>query len=115
MDLTNFELSEDVIIELENSGFNPYKETAMIKKVGNEWCVFSADGSKRLGCYPTRKEAENRLAQVEMFRHMKSGVELASFYCYCEEEGIYFYSPKRCDLVRCKGSGDDAIEIMGEF
>jgi hypothetical protein len=43
----------------------------VLKKVGNEYCVFSEDGEKKLGCYPTREEALKRLRQVEFFK--KSG------------------------------------------
>jgi SPP1 gp7 family putative phage head morphogenesis protein len=38
-----------------------------VKKVGNEWCVFSHQTGKKFGCYPTKAEAEKRLAQIKMF------------------------------------------------
>jgi len=41
---------------------------AFIKKSGSEWCVYSKDG-KPLGCYKTQKEAEERLRQIEYFKH----------------------------------------------
>lgn len=47
--------------------------TAVIRKDGSEskpYCIYSKSG-KHLGCYPTRKQAEKRLAQIEMFKHMK--------------------------------------------
>lgn len=37
----------------------------MIQKRGEKWCVYSADGSKKLGEYDTEEEAKKRLAQVE--------------------------------------------------
>ena len=46
--------------------------TAVIRKDGSKskpYCIYSKSG-KGLGCYPTRKQAEKRLAQIEMFKHM---------------------------------------------
>lgn len=43
--------------------------TAVIRKKGSQWCIFSKSG-KKLGCYPTRKQAEERLSQIERFKHM---------------------------------------------
>jgi Zn finger protein HypA/HybF involved in hydrogenase expression len=37
-----------------------------IREVDGEFCVFSEAG-KNLGCYPTKPEAEDRLAQIERF------------------------------------------------
>ena len=42
---------------------------AKIRKVGNKYCVFSEDGTKNLGCSPTREGAIKRLQQVEFFKH----------------------------------------------
>ena len=102
---------------LDIAGFDLLKDQAYVKKVGKEWCVFSESG-KKLGCYPTRPAAEKRLKQIEMFKHMKSGLELATFYCYHPDDGTYFFSPKRCDLSLCPTCHDpdrDNIEITGEF
>ena len=41
-------------------------EGKVITKVDNQFCVFSENG-KKLGCYNTREEAEERLRQVERF------------------------------------------------
>lgn len=41
-----------------------------VRKHGNVWCVYSLDG-KVLGCYYTKEQAEKRLAQIEMFKHIK--------------------------------------------
>jgi len=43
--------------------------SATIRKNGNQWCVYSKSG-KNMGCYPTRKQAEDRLKKIEMFKHM---------------------------------------------
>lgn len=108
-------VTEETALDL--SEFDLLKDTAVIRKVGKEWCVFSESG-KRMGCYNSRKAAERRLKQIEYFKHQKSGVEVAAFYCYCRDCGIYFYSNKRCDQSRCPGCHDpdmDNIEIIGEF
>lgn len=40
----------------------------MIVKQGSQYVVKSADGTRELGRYASRKAAEERLAQVEMFK-----------------------------------------------
>lgn len=48
--------------------------TAVIRKDGPKskpYCVYSEKTGRKFGCYPTRKQAEKRLAQIEMFKHMK--------------------------------------------
>jgi hypothetical protein len=49
------------------------KAIAVIKKVGNKFCVFSKDG-KNLGCSTSRDGAEKRLRQVEHFKNKGSRV-----------------------------------------
>lgn len=39
---------------------------AVIRKVGNEFCIFSKKG-KKLSCHKTRKEALKRLREIEFF------------------------------------------------
>jgi hypothetical protein len=52
------------------------KRTAYIKKEKGKWCVKSPNNPKWSGgCYDTKAEAEKRLGQVEMFKHMKKGAE----------------------------------------
>lgn len=43
-----------------------------IKKVDDEWCAFSEDGSRNFGCFPTKGEAEDRLREVEFFKQQSS-------------------------------------------
>ena len=43
----------------------------MIRKVKGGYKVVSEKGKNLGGPYATRAEAEKRLAQVEMFKHMK--------------------------------------------
>jgi hypothetical protein len=42
----------------------------MIKKIGNEWCVFDKAGVKKLGCHPTEEKAKEQLAAIEASKHM---------------------------------------------
>lgn len=45
----------------------------MIKKIGDKYMVLSEKTGRSFGSYATKTEAEYRLNQVEMFKHMKSG------------------------------------------
>lgn len=45
--------------------------TAVIRKQGSQWCIFSKSG-KKLGCYPSKKQAQKRLREIEFFKS-KSG------------------------------------------
>ena len=49
-----------------------------VLKSGNEWCVVSEDGEKKLGCYPTEKEANERLRQIEAAKALKDNVVVES-------------------------------------
>ena len=48
-----------------------HKAIAVIRKVGDKYCVFSKDG-KNLGCSTSREGAEKRLKQVEFFKQKGS-------------------------------------------
>jgi hypothetical protein len=39
----------------------------IIREEGGNYCVYSEDGSRSFGCYPTLVEAENRLQQIHYF------------------------------------------------
>jgi len=43
----------------------------MIVKEGDKWVV-RAESGRAMGSYATRAEAEKRLKQVEMFKHMRA-------------------------------------------
>lgn len=45
-----------------------FLKSAKIVEKGSQWCVESEDG-KNMGCYDTKKEAEERLRQIEYFKH----------------------------------------------
>lgn len=44
----------------------------MIKKIKGKYTVLSEKTGRSFGSYPTKAEAEHRLGQVEMFKHMKN-------------------------------------------
>jgi hypothetical protein len=49
------------------------KTDAVIRKDGPKskpFCIYSKTG-KNLGCYPSRKQAEERLKQIEVHKHIK--------------------------------------------
>lgn len=43
----------------------------MITKKGSQYYVLSKEGKKLGGPYKTKEEVEERLKQVEMFKHIK--------------------------------------------
>ncbi len=45
----------------------------MIKKIKGKYVVLSEKTGRSFGGYATKAEAEHRLGQIEMFKHMKSG------------------------------------------
>lgn len=52
--------------KIRNAMNETERAQAVVRKVGNEWCIFSKDG-KKLECKSTKKEAEERLRQIEFF------------------------------------------------
>ncbi len=45
----------------------------MIKKVKEGYRVVSEKTGRNFGTYPTKEQAEKRLRQIQMFKHMKKG------------------------------------------
>jgi hypothetical protein len=74
------------------------KEQGYIRKKGSEWCVFSESG-KPMGCYPSIKQAQDRLKEIDMFKHMKSGSEPQD--CYCPDCGSYSETNGKCRYAEC--------------
>ena len=88
------------------------KEIAIIKKIGKKWCVISERTGKRLGCYTKKRDAVERLVQVEWWKHHSAG----KYECYCNECGYEFVSNRPCWTIRCPICGDDDIdELTGEI
>jgi len=44
----------------------------MIKKINGKYVVLSETTGRRFGTYDTRAEAERRLRQIELFKHLRS-------------------------------------------
>ncbi len=44
----------------------------MIKKISSKYMVLAESGRK-MGTYPTKKEAKKRLQQIGFFKYLKSG------------------------------------------
>lgn len=42
----------------------------MIRRIGDKYVVLSATTGRRFGTYDTRAEAERRLRQIELFKHL---------------------------------------------
>jgi len=52
---------------------NFFKSIGVIRKDGpsdKPYCVYSKKTGRNFGCYKTKKEAEKRLSQIEMFKHI---------------------------------------------
>lgn len=47
------------------------KTSAMIKKVGNQYCVYKSDGKTKIACHKTRQEAVRQLQAIEISKHKK--------------------------------------------
>ena len=52
-----------------------FSVTATVREKDGKWCAFSESG-KNFGCYGTKAEAEKRVMQMEMFKHIKKGLLL---------------------------------------
>lgn len=48
----------------------------MIKKEGSQWVLYSKDGSKKLGTFDSKEEAEDREREIQYFKHNKALVEV---------------------------------------
>jgi hypothetical protein len=44
----------------------------MIRKIGGKYVVLSETTERRFGAYATKAEAEKRLRQIEMFKHLRT-------------------------------------------
>jgi len=94
-----------------NTGGSPYKVKPdykmgksapdmldeVIKKRGNEYCLFSKKSKRNLGCYPTKAGAMKRERQVQYFKHLKETIIREEVEKALIEEGIW-------DDIKQKGS-----------
>gem|GEM_PF-1020990 len=58
------------LFETVEKGLGWWYAWNMIKKVKEGYRVVAESG-RNMGTYPTREQAEKRLRQIEMFKHMK--------------------------------------------
>lgn len=52
----------------------------MIKKSKDKWILYSKDGSKKLGSFPSKEEAIKREQQINYFRSKKKTRRNPSFF-----------------------------------
>jgi len=91
--------TESVDTDIEEKHVEEY-----IKKVGNEYCVFSHQTGKKFGCYPTKAQAEKRLAQIKGFGKEKLVVKIKR----TEEQENYEHK-KEC--AHCTEGFDDINDV----
>ena len=53
--------------------------TKIIREEEGQFCVYSQDGERSFGCYPTMSEAEERLQQIYFFSEEKETIREGSF------------------------------------
>ncbi|HEY7823040.1 MAG TPA: DUF2945 domain-containing protein, partial [Acidimicrobiia bacterium] len=59
----------------------------IIRQDGDEFCVYSEDGQRSFGCYPTREQAEERLQQIHYFEQDKQLIREGSFVSWNSSGG----------------------------
>lgn len=59
----------------------------IIRQDGDEFCVYSEDGQRSFGCYPTREQAEERLRQIHYFEQDKQLIREGSFVSWNSSGG----------------------------
>lgn len=47
------------------------KTSAMIKKVGKQYCVYRSDGKTKIACHSTRQDAVRQLQAIEISKHKR--------------------------------------------
>lgn len=88
-----------------------------IRKVDNEFCVFSEDGSRSFGCYDSSSQAEDRLEQVEFFKKKENAYpEDEAEFKRCWEgyepvPGKKPYAPGSCRKIGSDKEFGDVVEL----
>ena len=75
----------------------------MIKKEGNEYCVYSKTGERKLGCFPTEKAARKRLQQIEHFKKTMESVPE-----FPQEEALLYKLAEVVDKLEIEEEGGEA-------
>jgi len=52
----------------------------MIKQVGDQWCLYTKDGSRKLGCHASKAEAEAQERVIVERQHRQLTVATAAGY-----------------------------------
>jgi SPP1 gp7 family putative phage head morphogenesis protein len=60
----------------ENKGIEKKLQEYIKQNSKGEFCVYSHQTGKNFGCYPTREEAEKRLAQIKRFSNQNIDIEI---------------------------------------
>lgn len=89
----------------ELSKNDPKALEKMLREEGGQWCVYSSDGSQKLGCHPNRKDAIAQLVAVESSKLAKQCED--SILTKAEEDIIV------AELEKGKKAGD--VTSGGEF
>jgi hypothetical protein len=81
----------------------------IIREEGDEYCVYSHDGTQAFGCYPTREEAEERLRQIHYFSDEDRKADSVSvgdhvLYAVPKPPGPTTYAHGRVDRIEREGS-----------
>jgi len=66
----------------------------IIRREHGKWVLYSLDGSKRLGTFATKEEAERRERQIRYFKHLRKGGEDMEF----NEAELEQYLSKRAQV-----------------
>jgi len=59
----------------------------IIRQEGDQYCVYSEDGSRSFGCYSSRDEAEARLREIHYFEQEKQDIREGSFVSWNSSGG----------------------------
>ena len=77
----------------------------MIRHEEGEYCVYSADGSRGFGCYPSMQEALNRLEQIERFTEKARSVSVGDHVLYAvpKPPGATLWAHGKVERVETSG------------
>lgn len=67
--------TDEILKKCKEAYVRGYLTEKIVKLDNGKWQVQSEDGSKNLGTYNTKKEAEKRLKQVHYFKHMNEDLK----------------------------------------
>jgi hypothetical protein len=83
-------LADDYAIVAQDGKISRVKIEGVVKIIrqeGDQYCVYSEDGTRSFGCYDTRLEAERRLQQIHYFDQEKQLIREGSFVSWNSSGG----------------------------